>query len=83
MQTQLLAPIVCAISVDSQAEVVNWVNENVYGTGVRIFSRKRDSYLDLIKQIEVGRIVFNSGSMLQRDLPIEGWKQSGKGKILS
>lgn len=31
----------------------------------------------------MGFISFNSANIIEGDLPIEGWKCSGKGKILS
>jgi acyl-CoA reductase-like NAD-dependent aldehyde dehydrogenase len=37
----------------------------------------------LLGKLELGRIAFNSGSLFDKNLPIEGWKKSGKGKILS
>ena len=39
VQSQLNAPILCCISVESDESFINEVNEVKFGTGIRIFSR--------------------------------------------
>jgi acyl-CoA reductase-like NAD-dependent aldehyde dehydrogenase len=50
---------------------------------VRIFTGEVEKYRKLVEKLEMGIVAFNSGSIVDCDLPIEGWKGSGKGKILS
>lgn len=59
------------------------MNDNAYGTGIRIFTQDVKKYGALVDRLEVGIVAFNSGCIIDCDLPIEGWKGSGKGKILS
>ena len=46
------------------------VNENSFGTGIRIFTKDPKNYDKLVDDIEVGRIVFNCATILNRNLPI-------------
>lgn len=83
IQKQLNAPILCCIRVDDEKDFVNEANETSFGTGIRIFSREPERYKRELGKMEVGYINFNGGSITNANLPIEGWKESGKGKILS
>lgn len=83
VQQHFNAPLLCASTVQGFANFKTEVEDNSYGTGIRIFTKDPSKYKDLVSQLEVGIISFNSGCITDCDLPIEGWKGSGKGKILS
>ena len=59
------------------------INETEYGVGVRIFTKEEQKYSKIVEKLELGRIAFNSGDLFVKNVPIEGWKKSGKGKLLS
>jgi len=83
IQEQLNAPLLCASVVDGFKGFEVEVEDNSYGTGIRIFTKEPGRYKNKASELEVGIISFNSGCIIDCDLPIEGWKGSGKGKILS
>lgn len=83
VQEQLNAPVLCASSLSGFHEFKQEVSQHTFGTGVRIFTKDPNKYRSELDSLQVGFISFNSGNMTDCDLPIEGWKHSGKGKILS
>lgn len=82
IHTQINAPILCAITVD-KIEAFREINESDFGTGLRIFTHDPKKYEKFLPELNLGKISFNSGSLFDKNLPIEGWKKSGKGKLLS
>jgi len=59
------------------------MDSNIYGLAARIFTRDPQRYQQHIKNMKVGVVVFNRADYLTQNLPVEGWKRSGKGKYLS
>lgn len=51
IQQQLHAPILCSIRVDNEKAFVNEVNETKFGTGIRIFSKDKERYKDLMNRL--------------------------------
>lgn len=83
IQQHVNAPLLCVSIVEGFNNFEAEVEDNSYGTGIRIFTKDPAKYRNVVSQLEVGIISFNSGCIIDSDLPIEGWKGSGKGKILS
>jgi acyl-CoA reductase-like NAD-dependent aldehyde dehydrogenase len=83
IQEQVNWPLLCVTDVEGYDEFKEEVEDNKYGTGIRIFTKDPSKYSKMVRDLEVGIVGFNCGSIIDSDLPIEGWKGSGKGKILS
>lgn len=51
--------------------------------GVRIFTQDPKRYEKHVKSMMLGVVSFNKADFVESNLPIEGWRRSGKGKYLS
>jgi acyl-CoA reductase-like NAD-dependent aldehyde dehydrogenase len=49
----------------------------------RIFTSNPSLYQQHVTRLKVGLVAFNRADYLTHNLPVEGWKRSGKGKYLS
>ena len=83
IQQQINAPLLCVSVVDGFNSFFTEVEDNTFGTGIRIFTKDPSKYKKAVDNLEIGIVSFNSGCITDCDLPIEGWKGSGKSKILS
>lgn len=77
----ILGPVVPIIEFDNLNDVVDIVNNSVYGLGVSIFTRNIKLAFKLASFIKNGKVVINGSTINEmNEISSEGWKYSGIGK---
>lgn len=80
MRDEIFGPVVCALSVHSQDELIRLANDTPFGLGASIWSSDLDRAHLLAEEIDSGTIWFNTHNILDLAVPFGGVKMSGLGR---
>ncbi len=83
MQTETFAPVVGIMSVKSDVEALQWMNDSQYGLTASIWTQDRETAVRIGDQLEVGTCFMNRCDYLDPALAWTGVKNSGRGYTLS
>jgi succinylglutamic semialdehyde dehydrogenase len=77
-QTELFAPNVAILGVDSLEEAIAQANETQYGLAATIFTSDRANYEKAVEDLEMGLVNWNKSTVgASSRLPFGGFKKSG------
>ncbi|GAB3054323.1 aldehyde dehydrogenase family protein [Virgibacillus ainsalahensis] len=78
---EVFAPIVSVIPFETEADVVTFSNNSIYGLQAGVFTKNLDRALRVADKLEMGGVWINEISTYRQDNhPYGGVKQSGMGK---
>ena len=83
MRDESFGPVIGIMSVESDEQAVELMNDSPYGLTASIWTTDRQSALDLGNQLETGTCFMNRCDYLDPALAWSGVKHSGKGNTLS
>ncbi len=82
VREEIFGPVVCAQPFDSVDEVVQMANDTPFGLAASVWSNNLSSVHRLVPLLKAGTVWINCHNMLDNNLPLGGFKQSGQGKDL-
>jgi phenylacetaldehyde dehydrogenase len=82
VREEVFGPVVTATPFDDIDEVVRLANDTPYGLAASIWSNDLSAVHRLIPRLRAGTVWVNCHNMLDNNLPLGGFKQSGWGKDL-
>lgn len=82
MREEVFGPVVTATPFDELDEVVQMANDTPYGLAASIWSNDLSAVHRLIPRLRAGTVWVNCHNMLDNNMPLGGFKQSGWGKDL-
>lgn len=83
MQEETFGPVMGIMSVSSEEEAIQLINDSRYGLTASIWTNDRERAADLATQIEAGTVFMNRCDYLDPALAWTGIKDSGRGSTLS
>jgi acyl-CoA reductase-like NAD-dependent aldehyde dehydrogenase len=83
MRTESFGPVLPILSVKSDEQALELVNDSDLGLTASLWTRDRDRAAALARRLEVGTVYLNSCDVLDPALPWTGVKDTGKGCTLS
>jgi len=83
IQDETFGPIIPVLSVKSDAQAVEWMNDNQFGLTASIWTKDVAKGNELAADVEAGTVFVNRADFPAPDLAWVGWKDSGKGQTLS
>ncbi len=81
VQSELHGPFLCVIRVDSHSEYIESANGLPHGTGAVVFAEDQEVFEAVAAGLQAG-FVSRNRRVVEADMPREGWKASGKGRLL-
>jgi phenylacetaldehyde dehydrogenase len=82
VQEEVFGPVVVAVPFDTVDEVVQLANASPFGLAASIWSNNLAQVHRLIPRLQAGTVWVNCHNLLDNNLPLGGYKQSGVGKDL-
>ncbi len=79
---EVFGPVVSAMPFDDVDEVVRLANDSPYGLAASVWSNDLSAVHRLIPRLQAGTVWVNCHNMLDNNLPLGGYKQSGVGRDL-
>lgn len=83
IQDETFGPIIPVMSVKSDEQAVEWMNDNQFGLTASIWTKDVAKGNELAADVEAGTVFVNRADFPAPDLAWVGWKDSGKGQTLS
>lgn len=83
VQDETFGPVIPVLSVKSDEQAVEWMNDNQYGLTASIWTKDVAKGNELAAEVEAGTVFVNRADYPAPDLAWIGWKDSGKGQTLS
>lgn len=83
IQDETFGPIVPVISVKSDEQAIEFMNDNQFGLTASIWTKDVAKGHELTNDVEAGTVFINRADFPAPDLAWVGWKDSGKGQTLS
>ena len=83
MQEENFGPILPVMEVQSEKEVIEYINDSDYGLTCAIFTQNKTIAKNIADQVETGTVFMNRCDYLDPALPWTGVKNSGCGSALS
>lgn len=80
MRDEIFGPVVCAMSMQSQDEIIRLANDTPYGLGASIWTRNLDRAHLLAEELDTGTVWLNTHNILDLAVPFGGVKMSGLGR---
>lgn len=80
MRDEIFGPVVCAMPVRSQDDLIRLANDTPYGLGASIWTRDLDRAHLLAEELDTGTVWFNTHNILNLAMPFGGVKMSGLGR---
>lgn len=82
VQEEIFGPVVVAMPFDDVEEVIQMANASPYGLAASIWSNNLSQVHRMVPRLQAGTVWVNCHNMLDSNLPLGGYKQSGVGKDL-
>ena len=82
VREEIFGPVAVVMPFDSVDEVVQRANQTQFGLAASIWSNNLSQVHRLIPRLQAGTVWVNCHNMLDNNLPLGGFKQSGTGKDL-
>lgn len=82
VREEIFGPVVCAQPFDTLDEVVQLANDTPFGLAASVWSNDLSAVHRLVPRLKAGTVWINCHNMLDNNLPLGGFKQSGQGKDL-
>ncbi|OYV02398.1 MAG: aldehyde dehydrogenase [Burkholderiales bacterium PBB5] len=82
VREEIFGPVVCAQPFDTLDEVVQLANDTPFGLAASVWSNNLSAVHRLIPRLKAGTVWINCHNLLDNNLPLGGFKQSGLGKDL-
>jgi phenylacetaldehyde dehydrogenase len=82
VREEIFGPVVCAQPFDTLDEVVSLANDTPFGLAASVWSNDLSAVHRLVPRLKAGTVWINCHNMLDNNLPLGGFKQSGQGKDL-
>lgn len=82
VREEIFGPVVCAQAFDTLDEVVRLANDTPYGLAASVWSNNLSAVHRTVPRLKAGTVWVNCHNMLDNNLPLGGFKQSGQGKDL-
>ena len=82
VREEVFGPVVAAMPFDDVDEVVHLANDSPYGLAASVWSNDLSAVHRLIPRLQAGTVWVNCHNMLDNNLPLGGYKQSGVGRDL-
>jgi len=82
VREEIFGPVVCAQPFDTIDEVVQLANDTPFGLAASVWSNNLSAVHRLVPRLKAGTVWINCHNMLDNNLPLGGFKQSGQGKDL-
>lgn len=82
VREEVFGPVVVCMPFDDLEDAVNQANDSPYGLGASIWSQNLSAVHRLVPRIKAGIVWINTHNMLDNNLPLGGFKQSGYGHDL-
>ncbi|KAF2162758.1 hypothetical protein M409DRAFT_26996 [Zasmidium cellare ATCC 36951] len=83
IQDETFGPIIPVMSVKSDAQAIEFMNDNQFGLTASIWTKDVAKGHELAGDVEAGTVFVNRADFPAPDLAWVGWKDSGKGQTLS
>ena len=83
MQDETFGPVIPVLSVKSDEQAIEWMNDNQFGLTASIWTKDVAKGNELANDVEAGTVFVNRADYPAPDLAWVGWKDSGKGQTLS
>ncbi|CAK4034898.1 Succinate-semialdehyde dehydrogenase [NADP(+)] [Lecanosticta acicola] len=83
MQDETFGPVIPVLSVKSDEQAIEWMNDNQFGLTASIWTKDVAKGNELAEDVEAGTVFVNRADYPAPDLAWVGWKDSGKGQTLS
>jgi acyl-CoA reductase-like NAD-dependent aldehyde dehydrogenase len=83
VSVEQFAPVLPVLSVDSDAQAVEWANQSRYGLSGSVWSESQEHALEVAARLDSGSVLVNSTRVVANPwrLPFGGAKQSGVGRL--
>ena len=82
VREEIFGPVAVAMPFDDIDEVVQRANASPYGLAASVWSNNLSQVHRLIPRLQAGTVWVNCHNLLDNNLPLGGFKQSGTGKDL-
>jgi phenylacetaldehyde dehydrogenase len=82
VREEIFGPVVCAQAFDTVDEVVQLANDTPFGLAASVWSNDLSAVHRMVPRLNAGTVWINCHNMLDNNLPLGGFKQSGQGKDL-
>ncbi|MBP2302656.1 NAD-dependent succinate-semialdehyde dehydrogenase [Azospirillum picis] len=79
-RTEIFGPVFPIYRFDREDEAVRRANDTDYGLVAYAYTRDAGRFLRLLRELEAGMVILNSGSVGTASVPFGGVKQSGYGR---
>lgn len=83
IQDETFGPIIPVMSVKSDEQAIEFMNDNQFGLTASIWTKDVAKGHELAGDVEAGTVFVNRADFPAPDLAWVGWKDSGKGQTLS
>lgn len=83
IQDETFGPIIPVMSVKSDEQAIEFMNDNQFGLTASIWTKDVAKGHELAGEVEAGTVFVNRADFPAPDLAWVGWKDSGKGQTLS
>lgn len=80
MREETFGPAVCVVPFDDPEELLSSLNDSQYGLAAYLWTNHLDRAHRMAASIRAGMIWINSGSRIDYNLPLGGFKSSGWGR---
>ena len=80
VQEEIFGPVLAILPFETEEQVIELANDNIYGLGASIFTRDIARVHRCIKKLKAGTVWVNTHDIVESSLPFGGVKQSGLGK---
>lgn len=77
---EVFGPLLPVVTYQNEEEAIELANDTVYGLGGYIFTRSRERFERLAKEIKTGEVQHNTLNYCIPENPFGGYKHSGVGR---
>jgi len=79
MVEETFGPLIPVMPFTTNQQAIEWSNDSVFGLSASVFSKDKDSAIEIASQIEAGAISINDGSLTNKvyDAEKNSFKESG------
>ena len=82
MREEVFGPVLAAMPFDDVEEAVAQANDTPFGLAASVWSQNLSAVHRIVPRLKAGMVRVNTRNMLDNNLPLGGYKQSGYGRDL-
>jgi acyl-CoA reductase-like NAD-dependent aldehyde dehydrogenase len=81
-QEEVFGPVLPVVTFKTEEEALRLANDTIYGLGAYVFTRDKDRYFRVARQLQSGLVAHNNALYFSTTTPFGGYKASGNSRTL-